>query len=83
MKIVFQDARERKVIAEEVNGKLKVNNKTFEDEWKTEGIAIPHLLKKEYGGVDVIKLGEKNFTKALVEIYYKFNMNHRLFKLED
>lgn len=80
MKIVHKNSGN--VIAEETAGKLIVHNENFKNEWEISGIAIPHFMKNQYGGASVVKLGDKNFKKALVEVYYELNMNHDNFTLE-
>ena len=70
------------IIAEDGPNGVVVHDENFKREWQITGIVIPHLLQKEYENQSVIKLEDKNFRKALFEVYYPFCMNHTIFKLE-
>ena len=80
MKIVHRSTG--RIIAEEEEDRVVVYNELFKRIWEKEGIAIPAFLKNDFNGVEKIKLGERNFSRALFEVYYKFNMNKKSFKLE-
>lgn len=77
------ETKNNTVIVEDGEKGLLVRNKNLEQEWKVTGIAIPHLKKMEFDNQTVVKLGDKNFRKALIEVYYPLNMNKTLFRLED
>lgn len=42
----------------------------FKVEMKTKGVTIPASRREEFGNREVIKLGEKDFLRALRECYF-------------
>lgn len=47
------------------------------------GITIPPALKDEFGGKEVVRVGDKEFERAFVEVFYKMSMNSDLYHWEE
>ena len=58
------------VVLEFHDEKVTIHDRFLEAEMKETGILIPPVYQAEYGGKEVILLGDAYFERAFKEIYY-------------
>ncbi len=58
------------VVVEFKSGKAEFFDRFLEAEMKETGIFIPPSMAKDFGGKEMILLGDPLFEKAFVEVYY-------------
>jgi hypothetical protein len=64
-------------MAKIIDGNVEITSKHFKGILTFCGIVIPYNLRSEYEGTDCIRLGDKYFDKAFVEIYYTQQLKKR------
>ena len=68
------------VVVEFQDGKASFHDRFLEAEMKETGILIPPSQVDEFGGREVIYLGEELFERAFVEIYYPLCIANSLYQ---
>jgi hypothetical protein len=68
------------VVVEFLNGKAAFHDRFLEVEMKETGILIPPIMLDQFGGQEVIYLGDPLFEKAFVEVYYPLCIANSLYQ---
>jgi hypothetical protein len=77
------NTKTRFVVVEFQNGKPTFHDRFLEAEMKETGILIPPHLASDFEGKEVIFLGEENFEKAFIEVYYPYCIANSLYQWEN
>lgn len=59
---------------------VEINEPQLKNYFLYQGIQIPAMMQEMFEGRERVKLGEKNFSTALKEIYWRFNMDNAIYK---
>jgi hypothetical protein len=81
MKLIHKTTRF--VVAETDNKSIIIKDPFLEKELKLKGIKIPPVLKDQFEGKAVVKMGDPLFAKAFKEIYLKLNMGESSYEWKE
>jgi len=68
------------VLVEFEAAQTRIYDPFLKQEMEKRGVLIPPFLKKSFPGASHIRLGEREFKRAFIEIYYELHLNHEIYQ---
>lgn len=81
MKLIHKPTRF--IVAEMDNNSIIIKDPFLQKELKLKGIKIPPVLKDQFEGKTVVKMGDPLFPKAFKEIYLKLHMEESSYEWKE
>ena len=70
------------VVVEMSESQVVFHDPALEEKMEKEGVVIPPAEQKNYGGKEIVYLGDPMFNQAFKEYYYKFAFDQNLYHWE-
>lgn len=67
-------------VIHEIDNSVEIREPQLKNYFQHQGIQIPAMMQKMFEGRHRVKLGEKNFSIALKEVYWRFNMDNAIYR---
>jgi hypothetical protein len=59
---------------------VEINEPHLKNSFAEKGITIPPVMQEIFEGKEVVKLGDRKFSIALKEVYWRFNLDSKIYK---